>query len=414
MDATPSPALLDANRRLYELRARQPRYPGTAEAPYPFGKETAEGSVSIAQSLACLPLHLGWGSEAATRAVRAALKRHPAEPGTKELASVPFQADNQSNETTHHRLPDPTDPVKRQQSDNETVKHYPTLGIAALKAGEAPVYQVWLACRFLDENGRGWLSLQEVRQQLTGPGCTGVRLFGWRRLRQVLGQGNGRYWMWDKVGSRLWLFGAARVAAELNVERLSGRPVALPLKVVASSSSTFKAHLYAAWHSGRKHNNPISRQVQQQLTGLPERTQRHYCRRAGVKRQQNITIGGNYSSEAAQECAWRRGRAMFEFYDANGQHGQLGGHYLAWQLPTTHVGPHQQASKGRQRKVNHKLQDLVINRARGNSSEKVGRCYWPDEAAAAKSYNRNPKADAHWPQPEHEDRRYQLWRYLLT
>ncbi|MBE7533654.1 MAG: hypothetical protein HS099_28505 [Ardenticatenaceae bacterium] len=104
------------------------------------------------------------------------------------------------------------------------------------------------------------MSVSDVCQQLTGKESK-LRLFGWRRLRQVWAQGHGLFWEWDKTSGRLWLYGAAAVAANLDVPRLTDRVVALPLSAMMASIGDFKAHLYAAWHSGRRRNNPISRQV---------------------------------------------------------------------------------------------------------------------------------------------------------
>jgi hypothetical protein len=223
-----------------------------------------------------------------------------------------------------------------------------------------------------------------------------------------LGQGDGRYWTWDKERGRLWFLGVARVAAGLGLAQLSGRPVELPIAVVAGDIGVFKAHLYGAWHSGRRQANPISRQVQQQLTGLAERTQRHYGRVARVKRQQNIAIGGKYNQEAAQECAWRRGRAVFEFYDSQKRRE---GAYLAWHLPSTYRGPHQQAGRSRQRKINRTLKDLVANVAQGNSSKVVERRYVNNGRAAVETQQHNRYLTIYW-QGRGEAGRACLW-YLL-
>jgi hypothetical protein len=157
-------------------------------------------------------------------------------------------------------------------------------------------------------------------------------LFCWRRLRQVLGQGHNQFWQWDKVQGRIWLYGAARVAAYLDVERLSGKPVALPVKTVTAGIGDFKAHLYGAWHSGRKTNNPISREVQESITSIPERTQRHYCKVAGIRRQTNIAIGNKKNPDELEKQAWQRGRATFEFVDHQGRQGRKGTTYIAWHL----------------------------------------------------------------------------------
>lgn len=123
-------------------------------------------------------------------------------------------------------------------------------------------------------------------------------------------------------------------------------PVLLPIKIITKRIGEFKAHLYAAWHSGRKRNNPISREVQGTLTGIPERTQRHYCRVARIGRQTNIAIGSRYTSEDVENQAWQQGKAVFKFTDYQGKQGRKGATYIAWHLPNNYTGPHQQTTTG--------------------------------------------------------------------
>ncbi|MCI0647624.1 MAG: hypothetical protein L0346_22410, partial [Chloroflexi bacterium] len=248
----------------------------------------------------------------------------------------------------------------------ETIKHYPSLGAAALKAGQAPCYRLWLAGRWLDEAGRGWLRIDVVNEQLAGQGAR-LRLCGRRRLRQTLQEGEGVFWRRDGQG-RLWLVGTAQLAAALGVDRLAGRPVELPVAALTSGAGVFKAHLYAAWHSGRKTANPVSRQTQEELIGVPARTQRHYDQVAGVNSKRNIAVGDKYDEEVMEQRAWQRGRAVFEFVDVQGRQGPKNRHYVAWRLPNSYQGPHRQAARGRQRKVNRRLKDLVNKRAQGNGS----------------------------------------------
>lgn len=237
---------------------------------------------------------------------------------------------------------------------------------------QAAIYRVWLLCRYLDEPGRGWLNVYDVRENLTDKESI-LRLFGWR-LRQVLGQGHGRFWSWDKGNGRVWLFGAARVSANLEVTRLSGKPVLLPVTAVTGSIGTFKAHLYAAWHSARKSNNPISREVQESITGVPKRTHRHYSQVAKIKHQTNIAIGSNYNQKELEEQAWQRGQATFKFMDYNGRQGRKRANYIAWHLPNSFIGPHRQTTNDRMRKINRKLTDLVQEEARGTAAGRLRSC----------------------------------------
>lgn len=178
----------------------------------------------------------------------------------------------------------------------------------------------------------------------------------------------------DGVFERYGLYGATRVSVNLDVERLTGKPVALPAKTITKSISDFKAHLYGAWHSGRKTNNPISREVQQSITSIPERTQRHYCKVAGIRRQTNIAIGSRKNPEEAEKQAWQRGRATFEFVDHQGRQGCKSTTYIAWHLPNSYSGPHQQSPKGRKQKINGKLKDLVTKGRGGTAARRLRSC----------------------------------------
>jgi len=395
-----SPELLKANQRLHELRllaqSNKATTRSSGQVP-PWEETSSEGILPTVDAVSQLPSHLGWGSASASLAIRSALGRRESE--SDVVADKQLRADHPSSRSISDGSYSGDQPLGvygrarqglqlRLPLDGDTVKHYPSIGIAALKTEQATLYRVWLMCRYLDMNGRGWLPVQDVREQLTGKESK-LRLFCWRRLRQVLGQGHGRFWQWDKVQERLWLFGAANVAAHLDVTRLSGKPVALPVKSVTQSIGEFKAHLYGAWHSGRKTNNPISREVQEAITSIPERTQRHYCKVAGIRRQTNIAIGNRKNPDEIEKQAWQRGRASFEFIDYQGRQGSKGTTYIAWHLPNSYTGPHQQSPKGRMRKINRKLNVLVTKGAQGNGGETVEKLYFANGKEASLAFDQN-------------------------
>jgi len=410
--SSPSPELQQANERLHKLRQetqlykaelglKGPKRPSLDNPPWE-ESESIKSAQSSAAIVTKLPSHLGWGSAPASKAIRKAIRCRDREALKDKCLTadhLPFRpivdecdqgyqpSDSQSSETAGRQL--------GLLLYKEAIKHYPDIGIAALKQEQAAIYRVWLICRYLDEQGRGWLPVQEVREQLTGKESK-LRLFGWRRLRQILGQGHGRFWTWDKGNARLWLFGAARVAANLKVTRLRGKTVFLPVTAVTKSIGEFKAHLYAAWHSGRKSNNPISREVQESITSVPERTQRHYCKVARIKCQANIAIGGKYSKEKEENQAWQRGQAIFKFIDHQGRLGQKGTSYISWHLPNSYIGPHKQTASGRMRKINRKLQVLVQKGARGNNRKKIDKMYYANGKEAGRALNRSQGLEVYW------------------
>ena len=305
-----------------------------------------------------LPPHLGWETDAFSSHIRK-------------------NQDTQPKQTPTHveTLHQPTVQKTAPPNIPNRVKHYPSIGIQAIHQKQVPHYQVWLSCRLLDVQGQGWLTLKEIRFQLTD-GDSPLRLFGWRRLRQLLHQGNGRFWSWDQHHGRLWLYSVAKVGISLNCSKLTGSPVYLPVQAMTQGIGAFKAHLYTAWHSGRVSQNPISRQTLQSITAVPERTQRFYEKQTKIKVKQNLAIGDTYSPENIEQQSWQRGGALFKFVDKNGRFGPKQKTYLAWQLPNSYVGPHEQAAHGRQRQINHQLTDLVHKGAQGNGELPIKKTFF--------------------------------------
>ena len=105
-------------------------------------------------------------------------------------------------------------PVKK---NSHLIRHFPDIGIATLRQHQDCLYRVWLLMRFLDEDGRGWLSLNELKQQLTAL-ASPYRLFAWPRLRSLLHQGDGRYWQLGEDG-RIWCKAAVHVVSILGLPR---------------------------------------------------------------------------------------------------------------------------------------------------------------------------------------------------
>jgi hypothetical protein len=276
--------------------------------------------------------------------------------------------------------------------------------------------RIWLLLRHLDEAGRGWLGLNAVRQKLTDPDSE-TRVCGRRQLRNLLRQGRGVFWEYDRPSGgrpskkgddeeRLWLRSAAKAAAALGVKRLTGRPVALPVSILLAGIGAVRAHFYASFHSGRRSDNPVSRSTLEAITQVPERTQRIYDQKAGVEGRRNIAVGERDSAENRQERAWRHGRAVFTFTDRQGRQGNAGQRYIAWRLPNRYAGPHKTSPKGRQKKINRQI-DLVTKGAQGNGlaqrrrrcRPQVDRLFHPNGREAGKAYNRDPGKDAYWSSP---------------
>ncbi len=377
----PSEALLAANRQLLAQRAGRP---AVGEQPKP--AETA-----LLGTATSLPPHLGWGSQGVTAALRVHTSR-ASEVGTASV-SAPLDrpvAEAASSPTVSTR----------------TLTLAPDLALALLQTQQAAAGRLWLLCRALDETGRGWLPMAEVRAHLTGRRSP-WRVCGQRRLRQLLKSGTGLFWERDKQ-ERLWLYGAARVAAGLGVTQLRRRPLTIPCVALLGSLGRVRAELYATFHSSRRRpaatlwSAPISRASVARLTGTPARTQRLYERRLGLPRRANYAIGPRLTPEARQERCWQQGRGVFAWCDPAGRHGRPGGQYVAWRLPNSYGRWRERAPLGRQRKINQALtrrSDLVHSRAQGNgtSGQRQQRLFHPQGCAAGRAYNHAPHRDHYWP-----------------
>lgn len=384
-----TPDIQAANAKLLELRrlAQQNRASGDSTfsppvSPFSPSPETAVLSVAAVSNLS-------W-EERNTQAYISQLReqKRPLSRETGWLAAMAQRAGAAAADI------DKSSDSCRQPAAAETVKLYPSL-IAALDCGQAAQFRLWLALRHLDSSGRGWLDMLTIKRdlaQLLGLTC--------RRLRQTVNSGSGSWWKVDRDSRgrhrRIWLAGAKAVAARLGLVRLTGKPIALPVQLLGAGIGEFRAVVFAAWLAG-KSGNPISQETARRLTGIPERTQRHYCDVAGIRRRANYAIGKRFNREGAEQAAWEHGPASFTITDFDGRQGSKNGRYNAWRLPNSYILKLKAAPKGRQQKINAKLADLVNTGAQGNGNSGVSRIFHPDGKTAAKAAYRQSGINTYWP-----------------
>ena len=320
------------------------------------------------------------------------------------------------------------------------VKVYPDIALGMLREERVAAGRVWLLLRALDAPGRGMMSLDDARAALTGAGSP-LRLCGWRRLRQLLAEGDGVFWARERDratgADRLRLFGPARVAAALGVTRLSNRPVAVPVGALRGSIGDARAHLYATFHSGRnkgitnyelgitnegdalnssaledkrsvtRHSSlgsPIARDTLTALSGVCARSQVTYERRAGVRSRSNIALGERIAARGSdpveQERAWQYGRALFRLKDYRGRHGRPGATYLARRLPNAYGCGHDHRTrpKGQQKRINRRLADLFTKGMTG-TDEAIEKRFFASGTTAWRAVERGrcSGGQAHWP-----------------
>jgi len=150
----------------------------------------------------------------------------------------------------------------------DTVKAYAELGAAALKAGEAKLYRLWLLARACDATGKGWLKYGELETYA-------ANIISTQTLKRSLKLGAGVYWTLDARG-RLWLAGLRTVAEHLDC-RLYAHPVYIPHKYLKRLGD-FNAAMLAAFMAGK--SRTIRQVLLAELYGRSPRTVTAYVKHA--------------------------------------------------------------------------------------------------------------------------------------
>ncbi len=389
----PSAALRQAQARLLQLRAERGIEVKASAIPPWEAPEDATG----------VPNWLLFNAQKDLQRRRAAASRSTTFPGCVPDAKANFPLD-----------PEPifireAGSTSAASCAAKTVVVHPTILLAVLKQNLETPGRVWLLLRVIDRDGRGWLDVQDIRYCLTDKDSP-YRICGWRRLRQLLAQGEGVFWHRDEQ-DRVWLYGAHRIAYKLDSGPLQGFPVELPISALLGGIQAVRAAFYATFHGGRD-SKPISRDTLESLSGIPGRTQLEYDRVARVERRRNIAIGERYSQENAQDRAWKQGRAVFHFVDTDGKQGRQGREYVAWHLPNSYRADYQRRSRGSRKRLNRKLADLVIKGIPGNDGRAIEKLFFPNGALAARQYNRDPERDAYWRQENQTRAGGGLWHVI--
>ena len=432
---TPSPQLEAANQRLYALREQVSARHQAPGAPDVLPRSAGNGLPwdagasrlpdNMATTIATLPSHLGWGSHALTAVLRRQAHESSSDERNEwgwltrfEETAVPASADT-ANEQHKPSTSRRTKTNEGQLPD--WVKLYPDIGLGMLREELTAPGRLWLILRYLDREGRGGVRIGIITSQLTQKSST-LRLCGKRQLRNLLQDGEGVYWHRDK--EHVWLRSAARVAFALGVDRLTGQPVALPTAALLDGIGTFRAHLYAAFHSGRaketQHGDPampIARETLEHLSGVGRSSQRNYEDRVGIGVQPNFVVGELSTKEAMEKQAWAKGQALFQLKDYRGQQGRKGKTYLAWQLPNSYSGQHRHRPRGRQKRINRKLKDLVMKGMPGNvggpsETHQPEKIYYPNGKLAAKAYGRDAGRELFWKRHRTGNGRFSVWQQL--
>jgi len=296
---------------------------------------------------------------------------------------LPRPTDQQQSQDTAEQVASQPAPSSLVSRISNLVRVFPDIALAILRRKKAAPGRVWLLLRHADAGGRGRIALDDAARLLTRDDSR-LRICGRRQFNNLLAAGDGLFWQRDTDRhGRQWLrlASAARAAAALGVERLTVRPVAVPLASLTGTIGQARAHLYAAFHSGRTRTDllghkrargPIARETLCKLSGASANSQRNYERRAAVAHRSAIALGPRVAAADEHEAAWRRGNALFHLRDTHGKYGRPGATYLAWQLPNEYTGPHATLPRGRMKRLNRALADLFHDGMTGNDERQLG------------------------------------------
>ena len=135
----------------------------------------------------------------------------------------------------------------------------------------------WTVIRLADPEGQGHSGIPDIKQIADELGVRG-------RLRDILDQGEGIFWVRSRDRQRVSYRGLERLCRELEV--IPGGWYQIPPEAL-SSNAKWRAHLHAAWHSHHG-QTPISRDAVEDDTGTSKRSQRRYEKSTGIQVRPNI------------------------------------------------------------------------------------------------------------------------------
>jgi hypothetical protein len=86
-------------------------------------------------------------------------------------------------------------------------------------------------------------------------------------------------------------------------------------------------------------------------------------------------------------------------------------------LPNSYVGQHQHRPKGRQKRINRELKDLVTEGTPGNvggtsGTRRAEKVYYANGKVAAQAYGRDPEREMYWRRQRTGNGRFEMWQQL--
>ncbi len=249
----------------------------------------------------------------------------------------------------------PVDPTPKPT----TIDVIPDIATAILRHEQSSAGRIWHLLRALDPEGRGAFSIESVRDHICGKSSQ-WQCVGWRQLRNILRAGQGLFWARDK--ETVWLRSRVKVAAVLDVQRVGGHAVALPIDSLLGGLGSYKAALYSTFHAGRD-IRPISRASLTKISSACASSQRNYEKTAAVKTTAQFAI----LTQSEREARWEHGAHIFSISDKQGVAGRRYNRVLVRQLPNCFRTNLSIASTNQKKRLNRNLRDLLTKGATGNT-----------------------------------------------
>lgn len=290
-------------------------------------------------------------------------ERRPAGPGVfARLIDRPNAAGSEgcpspNDSLGHLRVPTVDDGNPRTL---QPVKLWPMMGISAARRGEGGAWRAYALAKSLDKSGTGAIHLAELESLAVE---LGIHPKTWRRS---LAAARRLTLIHDRSNcpGLIALAGHAAAAVLLGCDYIGTRPASI--RAGDLTGKGWRSHVWAAYeatHGGRQ----ISRAKQEQLTGVPVRTQRAYDNQAGVDRRAHYAVSERPADELTGSSEFENHPGAFLFYDKKRRCNTL-----AWRLPdsrTTSAAVSLQ--RGRSKKIIKAVKRLQFQRP--NDSSILGR-----------------------------------------
>lgn len=271
------------------------------------------------------------------------------------------------------------------------IKVWPLLGFTAKREKLGGAWRLWTMALNFDEPGAGWVDADEFRAHVLaqvsatrpdGTKLTAAKMYS-RWFDSAVGSGLLRMTTpRHSDAKRIYYLSQEKTVELLQPASVARRPV--EIKVRRFLALGWLAWVWAAFIKLHE-NKPISRVRQEELTGVPERTQYEYEEFAGVVRQPNYAVSNLPESHLPGVKDNGRSHA-FVFKSKNQSAGSI-----AWRIPDSRgapVGVRTHAHKGRSRKMRNALKSNLSQSRQ--VPRKVVRLFF-DESTKQKSVDRAAK-----------------------